>query len=79
MGWMIRTGKTSSQNLELSQYNLFITYSRINTRKFAFGNRAALIWNKLSETTRSVNTLNKLKNMLDKDPFFQHYSYDYDA
>ena len=79
MGWVDWTGKTYSQNLEqtkkrLSQYNLFITYSRTNTIKFAFGNRAAPMWNKLSETTRSVDTLNIFKNILDKDPFLRQYT-----
>ena len=39
---------------------LFIAYySRINTIQFAFGNMAVPVWNKLNETTRSVDTLNK--------------------
>ena len=79
LDWKDFFTKSRTDITRLSQYNLFITYSRTNTRKFAFGNRAAPMWNKLSETTRSVDTLNKFKNMLDKDPFFQQYTYDYDA
>ena len=79
LDWKDFFTKSRTDITRLSQYNLFIAYSRTNTIKFAFGNRAAPMWKKLSETTRSVDTLNKFKNMLDKDPFFHQYTYDYDA
>ena len=80
LDWKDFFTKSRTDITRLSQYNLFIAYySRINTIQFAFGNRAVPMWNKLSETTRAVDTVNKFKNMLDKDPFLQQYTYDYDA
>ena len=76
LNWKDFFTKSRTDITRLSQYNLFIAYSIINRIQFAFGNMAAPMWNKLNETTRSVDTLNKFKNMLDKDPFFHQYTYD---
>ena len=74
LDWKDVFTKSRIYKTTLSQCDLFIAYYRTTTRKFAYRNRAAPMWNKLSETTRSVDTLNKFKNMPDKDPYFRQYS-----
>ena len=61
-----------------SKHKLFIKYSKTSIRKNTFSNRSVPVWNALNDNTKSALSLNHFKNLLDEDPKFKTYMYEYD-
>ena len=51
-----------------TEYKLYVEYSKTNFRKLTFSNRIAPAWSVLSLITKSTPNINKLKNLLNRDP-----------
>ena len=70
--------KTETDRTRYSKHKFYVKYSRSKKRKNVFSITVP-IWNALGEVTRAALTLNIFKNLLDSDPSFRCYMYDYDA
>ena len=67
---------TKTKIIRCSKHKLFIKYSTTSIRKNTFSNRSVPVWNALNDNT--ALSLNHFKNLLDKDPKFKTYMYEYD-
>ena len=70
--------KVNTNRTHHSYQKLFVKYCRTNKIKYYFSIRVVPKWNQLSDITKSTETLNALKRILDIDPNFCNYKYDYD-
>ena len=59
---------TKSDIMRNAEYKLYVEYSTTNVRKYTFSNRITPAWTALSLITKPVADVNKLKNLLDRDP-----------
>ena len=78
LDWRDFFTKVTDDRTRHSEYKLYIQYSRTNTRKNAFSNRTAPVWNSLSDKTKSAKTVNQFKNLLDNDTNCNVNMYKYD-
>ena len=60
------------------RHNFCVKYCITNKIKYYFSIRVVPKWNQLLDITKSTETLNALKKILDIDPNFCNYKYDYD-
>ena len=70
---------TKSDITRGAKHKLFVRYSRTSMRKYTFSNRAVPVWNEISANTKSAQSLNSFKNLLDNDPVFKIHMYEYDG
>ena len=71
--------KTETDRTRYSEHKFYVKYSRSKKRKNVFSTRTVPIWNALCEVTQAALNLNMFKNLLDSDPSFCCYMYDYDV
>ena len=79
LDWKYFFVKTETDRTRYSEHKFYVKYSRFKKRKNVFSMITVPIWNALCEVTRAALTLNMFKNILDSDPSFCCYMYDYDA
>ena len=70
---------TKSDITRGAKHKLFVRYSRTSMRKYTFSNRAVPVWNEISANTKSAQSLNRFKILVDNDPVFKIHMYEYDG
>ena len=61
-----------------SLFKILMSHSKTNHLRFSLNNRVAMMWNALTNSTKSAENMNKFKNCLDKETFINEKKYNFD-